>query len=230
MEQFFEVLLANSQRTDQGLRLPTERELAEITGLSRASVREHLAALRVMGLLTKTQGSANVLHQPTEESSGAIYKILLQMRHASLGDVAEAREMFEIGMIPFVCRRIGPGDLERLRSHVDQMIRHSSMGDTHGAVDADMAFHRILFETLNNPITDFAFAGLRTSLRDLLLHRREQAITAETAKNGGTPPAIFCTDSVHMAVVDALTQRDEAAAVTAMTHHYEQFRQLVLDA
>ena len=88
VEQFFEVLLTTGEPTAEGLRLPTERNLAESTGLSRATVREHLSALRVMGLLTKTQGSANVLHAPNEESSAAIYRVLLQMRHATLADVA----------------------------------------------------------------------------------------------------------------------------------------------
>ena len=37
VEQFFEVLLTTGERTDDGLRLPTERDLAERTGLSRAT-------------------------------------------------------------------------------------------------------------------------------------------------------------------------------------------------
>ena len=227
VEQFFEVLLTTGERTDDGLRLPTERDLAERTGLSRATVREHLSALRVMGLLTKTQGSANVLHVPSEESSAAIYRVLLQMRHATLADVAEAREMFEIGMIPFVCRRIEDVDLDRLSTQVTLMAAASRAGDLDAAIDADLAFHRLLFESLHNPIVDFAFGGMRVSLRDVLAVRRAEALSAEMALNNGQAPTCYVTDSVHDHIVDALRAREPRAATAAMTLHYDQFRDLV---
>ena len=227
VEQFFEVLLTTGEPTAEGLRLPTERDLAERTGLSRASVREHLSALRVMGLLTKTQGSANVLHVPSEESSAAIYRVLLQMRHATLADVAEAREMFEIGMIPFVCRRIEDVDLDRLSTQVTLMAAASRAGDLDAAIDADLAFHRLLFESLHNPIVDFAFGGMRVSLRDVLAVRRAEALAAEMALNNGQAPTCYVTDSVHDHIVDALRARDPRAATAAMTLHYDQFRDLV---
>ncbi|MFV0428581.1 MAG: FadR/GntR family transcriptional regulator [Arachnia sp.] len=227
VEQFFQTLLELGVSTPAGIKLPTERELARLTGLSRATVREYLSALRIMGLLNKTQGSANILHAPTEESSGAIYGLLLQLNHATEADAVEAREMFEIGMMPFVCRRIGPGDIERLTACVDRMTAASRAGDAQEGIEADLAFHRALFQSLNNPMIDFAFAGLRTLLRDALAVRRQQALQAEIRRNNGVAPEFFATDTVHLQVVDALLHHDPQASVAAMTFHYQQFRDLV---
>jgi GntR family transcriptional repressor for pyruvate dehydrogenase complex len=230
VDDFFALLVKEGTPTDHGLRLPTERDLAELGGLSRATVREYLAALRIMGLLTKVHGSANVLHRPTGESAGAIYSVLLQLQHVTFADVDEAREMFEIGMIRFVARRIAPGDIERLRLHVREMSEASAAGNNDAAIEADLAFHQLLFSSLSNPIVDFAFDGLRVNLRDTLRVRRAQALTAEVLANNGTRPCEFKTDAVHTQIVEALEAHDGEAAVAAMALHYEQFRDLVTEA
>ena len=54
---------------DVGEKLPTEEELSEMTGVSRASVREALAALRLGGIIQTKVGKGTYVKQiPVEDS------------------------------------------------------------------------------------------------------------------------------------------------------------------
>ena len=52
----------------KGDKLPSEREMAESLGLSRASVREALRALEVIGLIESIQGAGNYIRTNFDNS------------------------------------------------------------------------------------------------------------------------------------------------------------------
>lgn len=226
ISEFIDHLLRESPVVDGGLRLPTERALSASTGLSRASVREYLSALQVLGLVRKVQGSGNMLQLPAPEAAGAVFDLMIRSGQVTTTNVSQAREMYEIGMVPFVLARVTAADIAKLDRHVADMIEASGREDFERALEADYAFHRTLFNILDNPITDYTLDGLQLALRDLVAERRRCSLAAEIRGNGGTAPAVFETDHVHALITDGIRRQDRAATAQAMTEHYALWRRL----
>ena len=82
-----------------GDRLPGERALAELLGVSRPSVREALRVLERMGVVVAGVGSGNaagsvIAGQPSEALSQLI-RLHLTLANFSLDDVVRARSTLE---------------------------------------------------------------------------------------------------------------------------------------
>src|ERR1700731_3578737 len=83
---------------DQGLapgeRLPPERQLAELLGVSRTSVRQALAALRTIGLVEVRHGDGVYVRRAAEQLDPAIATELLAVEE-TLPAIMETREALE---------------------------------------------------------------------------------------------------------------------------------------
>lgn len=110
--------------------------------------------------------------------------------------------------------------------HVADMTEASGREDLERALEADYAFHRTLFDILDNPIIDYTLDGLQLALRDPVAERRRRSLAAEIRGNGGTAPAVFETDHVHAVITDGIRRQDRAGTVQAMTEHYALWRRL----
>jgi len=81
-----------------GTQLPAERELAEQLGVSRATLREAIAALRAAGLVETTRGRGGgtmVRQRPARRRAAA--RAAIKGRHADLLDSLEFRRVVEPG-------------------------------------------------------------------------------------------------------------------------------------
>lgn len=61
LERITDVILRVAPDRSGQVRLPTERALAEMLGVQRATVRERLATLQSLGVIRRTQGSGTYL-------------------------------------------------------------------------------------------------------------------------------------------------------------------------
>lgn len=223
---FVEILVREGERTDEGIRLPTERALASLTGLSRAQIRERLAGLQFLGMLQKVHGSGNLLVSPSARTTGNIFEVLLRAEFMSVGQVSDAREMLEIAVAPKVVDSVTDAQLTRLEAMVYDMVDATASRDIAGGLKADFRFHMALFAALDNPLMSYVINGIRQALWDELLERRRFAIAAEIRNNGGEAPDMFKNDSVHFDITKALRQRRKDLVTIAMTEHFEQYRRL----
>ena len=71
-----------------GERLPPERELATMLNVSRASLRQALKVLQVMGVLETRQGSGNALTQNAESILRQPTDLLIPLRGMSFGEAS----------------------------------------------------------------------------------------------------------------------------------------------
>lgn len=96
-----------------GDRLPGERILADRYGVSRASIREALQSLEVMGVLRSRTGSGPTAGTIVVADPSTALGSALRMHVASstipVGDVVEARLMIETWSAGELARRIGAG-------------------------------------------------------------------------------------------------------------------------
>src|SRR5262249_13260365 len=116
VDQLLELLSAGELRL--GDQLPPERDLAATLGASRSTTREALRVLQARGLLDIKVGARGgaFVAVPSSERAGQGVADLLRSRGVSAHDVAEARDVVEVAVLPLACERATEDDIDELRA------------------------------------------------------------------------------------------------------------------
>ena len=192
-----------------GERLPSERELCEMLGVSRTALREGVRSLVAKGLLDVRQGGGTVVRTPDIRLASEMMTILLRVNGASVFDrVHEVRRLLEVEIAGLAARRRTDQEVEALRA---QLTEHASRSDDHHAwALGDVEFHAALAVATHNPL----YPVLLNSMADMLTELR---LTA--ARLPDTPQRAH---GFHTAIVDAVEARDRVRARRAMTEHMNE--------
>jgi DNA-binding FadR family transcriptional regulator len=185
-----------------GARLPAERELAQQHGVSRPTVREAIIALEVQGLVEVRVGSgAYVVRLPGKEDVPGFA--------ISAIELTEARLLFEGEAAALAATQVMDQELEAIESLVAQIARDNL--DPAGSVEADRAFHLAIARATRNQAVYDAVEQL-WRLRD---SSPEAALLHQKARTANIKPVV----DEHSAILQALKDRDPAAARAAMRAH-----------
>ena len=120
LEQLREAIL--SGRIRPGDRLPGERQLCESFGVGRPTLREALRSLEATGLIEVRpgKGGGSYAVTPSEATVGDALAALVNLRGASLEDLAEFRVDFEAENAGWAARRADAGDISALEALVSE--------------------------------------------------------------------------------------------------------------
>ena len=137
-----------------GERLPSEAKLAELTGVGRTSVREALAALRLMGVVETRVGDGTYVRASADAAvvSNGIAQAIEQSEEAL--QLQEARAVFETGLVRLVCVR---WTAEKARTFEDLTSRMADAADSERYEDyvrLHREFHLVLARAADNPIVE----------------------------------------------------------------------------
>jgi DNA-binding FadR family transcriptional regulator len=110
-------------RLHEGAKLPPERSLQEIFGVSRGTLREALRVLEHRGLLriqTGTKGGAFVESLSTDQISDSL-GLLIRYRKVSLKDLGEFREVVEGVVAALAVERANEEEIGYLKQPLSQI-------------------------------------------------------------------------------------------------------------
>lgn len=206
VEQLLELLSAGELRL--GDQLPPERELAAALGASRSTTREALRVLQGRGLLDIKVGARGgaFVAVPSSERAAQGVSDLLRSRGVSAHDVAEARDVVEVAVLPLACERATEADIEELRALTDRHLQAHRDGTYEEAYAVE--FHSRLAQCAHNPAIDAMLVSMReVQLATLKITQRVHAFDRERG----------LVD--HQLLVDAVQARD-AALATAILHDH----------
>ncbi|MDW8006848.1 MAG: GntR family transcriptional regulator [Thermomicrobium sp.] len=147
-----------------------ETRVAHELGVSQTPVREALRDLELLGFVTSEAFRGTRVRAFTHEELVELYPI----RAAIEGVAARA-----------AATRITTEQLLALEEQVDRMREASDRGDTGTAIDADVAFHRIIVEASGNRLLQQFWTSLSLATTTFLtfsVHRR--AIKGSAARRG----------------------------------------------
>lgn len=164
-----EQILAGKLRV--GDRLPTERELVELLGVSRAAIREALRVLEAQGVLRSRVGTgpASGTMIAAMPSAGLTQLLRLHMALANfpLGDVIETRATLERSSARLAAERATSEDLARLKGHLTRMDVVGLSVEEFNDYDTD--FHVMLAEAGGNRLMADMTIAVRNAVRHTLL-------------------------------------------------------------
>jgi GntR family transcriptional regulator, transcriptional repressor for pyruvate dehydrogenase complex len=133
-----------------GEKLPPERELAEMFGVSRPSVREALNILTSTGLVETYQGGGTVVRSLVESSAGMPLSELIRIDGDRAMDVIEVRKGMESWTVWYAATRALPEDIRRLEVVVDGMAKN--LEELRPSEDLDAHFHTLIARATHNVV------------------------------------------------------------------------------
>jgi GntR family transcriptional regulator, trigonelline degradation regulator len=180
-----------------------ERELCEMLGVSRTTLREGLRQLEAEGLVRLEPNKGPTVPSLTAEEAGDVYAVRRELEGFACARCAE---------------RANKQDLAALAGSLDLMRRAMAKDDFKMLQHAKTEFFDRLYDAAANPELKRILQRLRarvTLIRGLDINRR--ARVKESVEGA-------------RAILTALTKRDSAAARRAGERHIDRAASLALDA
>ncbi|MFK3905172.1 FadR/GntR family transcriptional regulator [Bacillus safensis] len=191
-----------------GDKLPSERELCEQFGVSRAPVRQALSALEMNGVIYSRQGEGVFVKNTTITTEGT-----LSMKSASPEDIVEARMHIEPLIIHFAALRATDQEIEELKKTIKKMEEETRSGVYVPETDEQLhmgiarASHNDLFVTFMSSITN------AMKQQEMWRFIRDRTVTRSDYRE--------INFQEHKMIIEALEERNASEAVTRMTDHMQ---------
>jgi DNA-binding FadR family transcriptional regulator len=187
-----------------GLRLPSERELAEQLGISRSTLRQAITTLVQSGHLTSVRGRGGgtfVVHEPPIAEGSPAGPVRADWR-----EVLDLRVAIEIGAATLAAGRASADDLALMRDCVERMAAATEFDYYRRA---DIRFHMAIAEASGVP-------RLRTLVGEV------EAEVSELIAHIAHPPEVLDhSNAEHARMIDALERADGARVVRLLRRHLE---------
>lgn len=166
----------SSGRLVVGDRLPSERQLSEVLGVSRVAVREALRVLEAMGVIVQGTGSGpdagTVLTAQPAEALARLVRLHVTLASVGSRDVVRARIALERESARLAATNATAADHDQLLRHLAAMDDPAVTPEVFN--DEDTAFHVAIARASGNPLVAEMTTALRLAMRaTLLAHLRE---------------------------------------------------------
>lgn len=152
-------------RLTVGSRLPSERDMMRIFGVSRSSLREAIRVLETLGVLTARRGTgpeAGYIIAPAQgDQFAGLWQLQTILLNISLLDLLEVRETVEAMTIALACKRATPSDCEQLRSLIGKM---ESAREPESFLEFDTGFHVAIAQCSGNAVAPLVMEALRGAI------------------------------------------------------------------
>ncbi|MBI1897103.1 MAG: FadR family transcriptional regulator [Acidobacteria bacterium] len=104
--------------SEPGAKLPTERELCEMLGVGRSTLREAIGALAFVGAIQVRQGSGTFVNAVGEGGVERLISIALVLERCTVAEVVEVRRMLEVQAARLAAENHAASDRQALE-HTD---------------------------------------------------------------------------------------------------------------
>jgi GntR family transcriptional repressor for pyruvate dehydrogenase complex len=202
-----------SGRIRPGDRLPGERQLSEEFGVGRPTLREALRSLEAVGIIEVRpgKGGGSYAVTPSESILGDALAALVNLRGASLEDLAEFRLDFEGENASWAARRADASDLAALERLVaEARTAAATQATLEEVAGIDVRWHETLARATKNRLR----IGIALGIHEAVM-RRHDALLRPAGEYALTIP-----DDVA-AITRAVSAGDGETARRLMREHLE---------
>ncbi|UOQ92381.1 FadR family transcriptional regulator [Halobacillus shinanisalinarum] len=200
--------LIQQKELKPGDRLPTEKQLSEMFGVSRTPVREALSVLEASGLTVSKQGGGSII-QVTSLTN------LMEETQFEFVDTDEILNLLETRIIleeeaaRLAAIRATANDIAMIKERLEDL--RTSQNDNQVGYKEDIAFHHAIVKASHNPI-------LIQTIENIM-NLYEKAIRFSLTKNMGIKEKRAQVLSEHERIYTAIRLNDGAQSRDEMHHH-----------
>jgi GntR family transcriptional repressor for pyruvate dehydrogenase complex len=207
-----------------GEMLPTEKELMEMFGVGRSSVREALRALQYMGLVEKHQGMGTYVSS-TARTPIPSFNVQSILERYTLTDLSQARMILEEQITALSSQHATQENIDAMRRENDRLRQLLNGGTKDEIISCDQAVHRAIADGAQNEF----LTEMLEMLSDIYMDANRAVLTRDK---------IISAIVFHDQVIDCIAEKDARGARRAMTAHlldvqnrifasYDEGRQIV---
>ena len=195
-----------------GDRLLAERELAEQFQVSRASVREAIRTLEMLGVIDIRPGEGTFVRGTETDDIIRPLAMFLAVERNSLLDMFEMRRIFETATARLAAERATEEELDHIESMLEKMRERLNVLDPEKGEEFDAAFHYAVAEATHNS----------------LLTKLFKTVSEEFAKANSVARRQLYHDNIqnaqkiidqHSEILEAIRSRNAQVASEAMLAH-----------
>lgn len=203
VEQILEQIRDGS--LEPGQKLPPERELAQMFGVCRSSVREATRALTLMGYLDVYQGKGAFLKESITADVLSADRLNRAFAAVDSLDLVDIRNVLECKAASLAAVRADSSQIAAIERAVMRMSAY--MDEKVRFYKADLEFHQTLAKASNNVV----LLEMMNLMWAKIVHDRDDFLGFSGEKPG-------CFQTARM-VADAVGAGDRDKAIKAMTSH-----------
>ena len=187
-----------------GDQLPPERQLADQFQVSRASVREALRTLELLGIVETRPGGGTFVRQTTPDDLARPLTSLMARGH-TVADVIELRGLIEPALAALAAERVTAAQLAELKEIFAEQERKVS--DAEPWAEEDTRFHEAIGHAARNEL----LTTMLGVVWDVLRESREQWLQTNQRAHASL--------DAHRRILAALSAHDPDAARRAAADH-----------
>ncbi|MFC0525860.1 FadR/GntR family transcriptional regulator [Pontibacillus salicampi] len=198
----------HEEKMKPGDRLPTEKQLSEMFGVSRTPVREALSVLEASGLTVSKQGGGSIV-QATSLTNLIEETQFEFVDSEEVLNLLETRIILETEAARLAAERGTAEDKERIKEKLEDL--RASQNDNRVGYKEDIAFHNAIVQATYNPILVHSVESV-TTLYD-------KAIRFSLKKNMGISEKRAQVLSEHERIYTAIRLGNGSQAKEEMYQH-----------
>ncbi len=214
-DQVFEQLkeLIFRGKLKPGDKLTPEREMAISMDVSRTTIRNAINRLVTMGLVEHKQGRGTFVAVP-DPADGNPFAAVMTTPDATIYDLLEVRMALECMAASLAAERASRADISAMEQSLDEMEKEVKAGRL--GTQADTSFHMAIAYATNNPL----HIQVMKNFHDYLLHGIMESLHSLYEVPGNIQSIL----DQHKTIINAIKNRDPAAAYQAMHKHIKFVR------
>ena len=204
-----------------GERLPGERELSDRLGVSRPSLREAIAELQELGLLTTRAGAGIYVADVLGSAFSPALQRLFATHEEAVFDYISFRRDIEAMAAERAARLASDSDLAVVQTVFERMETSHARRNTEEEARLDAQFHSAIIEASHNVVMLHMMRSMYDLLRAGVFYNRQVMFRQRTSR-----AALL---DQHRAINTALQARDASNAAAAVRAHLGYVEQALRD-
>jgi GntR family transcriptional repressor for pyruvate dehydrogenase complex len=204
--------LITNGKLKPGDKLLAERELAEQFQVSRASVREAIRTLEMLGVIDIRPGEGTFVRGSGADDIIRPLAMFLAVERASLLDMYELRRIFETATASLAAERASLEELDQIGSALENMQERLNVQDPEKGEEFDVAFHYAVAEATHNSL-------LTKLLKTVSEEFHKANSVARRQLYHDKPENAQKLIDQHSAIFEAIRARSPETAAKAMLEH-----------
>jgi GntR family transcriptional repressor for pyruvate dehydrogenase complex len=197
-------------------RIPAERELCQRLGVGRASLREALKALEIMGMIETRLGDGTYVCNRSDFLARPLLWAITGSSESEANELIEARKLIEGELVGLAAERATGEELKDIGENLDRM--EQALAKPEEFLRADIDFHLAIAKAGHNRILLNALLLIRNLMREWI----RSTIPLEGVANIALEH--------HKSIFLALAKKNRAKATSLMSSHLNDIAHYLLVA
>ncbi len=197
----------------EGDKLPPERELAEVFGVSRIPLREAMKVLEYLGVLQNVKGKGVFVRRMNLEKVLVDFNFLMTDPVRTLADLFEIREALEVQAVMIAAKKRNEDDLVKMEKAInDTRLAVRNGMDGYGSL---LNFHNAVIAATGNRMLIDLYEYMST----VLYFSRKVTYTGDDHRRNVIED--------HEKILKCIKYMDSAGAAAAMKEHLASAREIL---